>query len=92
MNWHAVRAIYRFEMARALRTLGQSVVSPVISTSLYFVVFGAGIWFLFKLFGQTPRPEEHGPQADKPIRTAGITPAPSTQRGPDASPQPQPAE
>jgi ABC-2 type transport system permease protein len=43
MNLHAVRAIYRFEMARALRTLLQSIVSPVISTSLYFVVFGAAI-------------------------------------------------
>ncbi|MDR5739850.1 MULTISPECIES: ABC transporter permease [unclassified Caballeronia] len=43
MNLHAVRAIYRFEMARAGRTLMQSIVSPVISTSLYFVVFGAAI-------------------------------------------------
>jgi ABC-2 type transport system permease protein len=43
MNIHAVRAIYRFEMARAGRTLLQSIVSPVISTSLYFVVFGAAI-------------------------------------------------
>ncbi len=43
MNLHAVRAIYRFEMNRTLRTLLQSVVSPVISTSLYFVVFGAAI-------------------------------------------------
>jgi ABC-2 type transport system permease protein len=43
MNVHAVRAIYRFEMARAGRTLLQSLVSPVISTSLYFVVFGAAI-------------------------------------------------
>ncbi|MFN3296322.1 ABC transporter permease [Caldimonas sp.] len=43
MNWYAIHAIYRFEMARALRTLGQSVASPVISTSLYFVVFGAAI-------------------------------------------------
>jgi ABC-2 type transport system permease protein len=43
MNLHAVRAIYRFEMSRALRTLLQSIVSPVISTSLYFVVFGAAI-------------------------------------------------
>ena len=42
-NWHAVRAIYGFEMARAWRTLMQSIVSPVISTSLYFVVFGAAI-------------------------------------------------
>ncbi|SAK78437.1 ABC-2 type transporter [Caballeronia hypogeia] len=43
MNLYAVRAIYRFEMARAGRTLMQSIVSPVISTSLYFVVFGAAI-------------------------------------------------
>ena len=43
MNVHAVIAIYRFEMARAFRTVFQSIVSPVISTSLYFVVFGAAI-------------------------------------------------
>ena len=43
MNLHAVRAIYGFEMARAWRTLMQSIVSPVLSTSLYFVVFGAAI-------------------------------------------------
>jgi ABC-2 type transport system permease protein len=43
MNLHAVRAIYRFEMARTRRTLMQSVISPVISTSLYFIVFGAAI-------------------------------------------------
>jgi ABC-2 type transport system permease protein len=42
-NLYAVRAIYKFEMARTGRTLLQSVVSPVISTSLYFVVFGAAI-------------------------------------------------
>ncbi|MBC7699837.1 ABC transporter permease [Aquabacterium sp.] len=43
MNWHAVKAIYAFEMARTRRTLMQSIISPVISTSLYFVVFGAAI-------------------------------------------------
>ena len=43
MNVHAIRAIYSFEMARTWRTLLQSIVSPVISTSLYFVVFGAAI-------------------------------------------------
>jgi ABC-2 type transport system permease protein len=43
MNLYAVRAIYRFEMARAFRTLMQSIISPVISTSLYFIVFGAAI-------------------------------------------------
>ena len=43
MNWHGVKAIYRFEMARTFRTLMQSLASPVISTSLYFVVFGTAI-------------------------------------------------
>ena len=43
MNVHAIQAIYRFEMARTRRTLMQSIISPVISTSLYFVVFGAAI-------------------------------------------------
>src|SRR5690242_19466157 len=43
MNIHGVRSIYRFEMARWFRTLTQSIVSPILSTSLYFVVFGAAI-------------------------------------------------
>lgn len=43
MNWHAIRAIYRFEMSRTRRTLMQSIASPVLSTSLYFVVFGSAI-------------------------------------------------
>jgi ABC-2 type transport system permease protein len=43
MNLHGIRAIYRFEMARTFRTLTQSIASPVLSTSLYFVVFGAAI-------------------------------------------------
>jgi len=43
MNLRAVRAIYKFEMNRARRTVAQSIVSPVISTSLYFVVFGAAL-------------------------------------------------
>lgn len=43
MNLHAIRAIYRFEMARTFRTLLQSIVSPVVSTALYFVVFGSAI-------------------------------------------------
>jgi ABC-2 type transport system permease protein len=42
-NWHGIGAIYRFEMARTFRTLTQSIASPVLSTSLYFVVFGAAI-------------------------------------------------
>src|SRR5262249_9219881 len=43
MNLRAVQAIYLFEMSRTARTLLQSIVSPVVSTSLYFVVFGAAI-------------------------------------------------
>ena len=43
MNWYGIKAIYKFEMARTRRTLFQSIVSPVMSTSLYFVVFGAAI-------------------------------------------------
>jgi ABC-2 type transport system permease protein len=43
VNLHAIRAIYKFEMARTGRTLVQSILSPVISTSLYFVVFGSAI-------------------------------------------------
>ena len=43
LNVYAIRAIYAFEMARTRRTLMQSIISPVISTSLYFVVFGAAI-------------------------------------------------
>jgi len=43
MNAHAIRAIYHFEMARTFRTLMQSIAAPVLSTALYFVVFGAAI-------------------------------------------------
>ena len=43
LNHHGIWAIYRFEMARALRTLWQSLVTPVITTALYFVVFGGAI-------------------------------------------------
>jgi ABC-2 type transport system permease protein len=42
-NRHGIWAIYKFEIARSLRTLVQSLVTPVITTSLYFVVFGAAI-------------------------------------------------
>ena len=43
MNTHAIQAIYRFEMARTWRTVTQSIISPVLSTALYFVVFGSAI-------------------------------------------------
>ena len=51
MNFHAVKAIYKFEMQRTLRTVVQSVVSPVLSTSLYFVVFGSAIGSHMKEIG-----------------------------------------
>ena len=43
MNFNSIKAIYKFEMARALRTIMQSIIAPVVSTSLYFIVFGAAI-------------------------------------------------
>jgi ABC-2 type transport system permease protein len=43
MNYHAIKAIYKFEMKRTFRTLMQSIASPVLSTSLYFIVFGSAI-------------------------------------------------
>ena len=43
MNWHAVKAIYRTELARMMRPVVQSIIAPVLSTSLYFVIFGAAI-------------------------------------------------
>lgn len=43
MNWQAIRAIFIFELSRTRRTLMQSIVSPVVSTCLYFVVFGSAI-------------------------------------------------
>ena len=43
LNLHAIGAIYRFEMARTFRTLAESIIAPVLTTSLYFVVFGAAI-------------------------------------------------
>jgi ABC-2 type transport system permease protein len=43
MNFHAIRAIYHFEMSRTFRTIGESILSPVLSTSLYFIVFGSAI-------------------------------------------------
>ena len=54
MNLFAIRAIYRFEMARAGRTVLQSLVSPVISTSLYFIVFGAAIGSRIQQVGGVP--------------------------------------
>jgi ABC-2 type transport system permease protein len=54
MNLHAVRAIYRFEMARTFRTLVQSILTPVLTTSLYFVVFGSAIGSRMTEIGGVP--------------------------------------
>ena len=54
MNLHAIRAIYRFEMARTFRTLVQSILTPVLTTSLYFVVFGSAIGSRMTEIGGVP--------------------------------------
>ena len=54
LNWHAIVAIYQFEMHRAVRTLWQSVVAPVLTTSLYFIVFGAAIGSKMSVVGGVP--------------------------------------
>ena len=57
--------------------------APAVGASLlafivvYFIVFGAGVWFLFRLFGQPPHVAEEGPEEMEPIRTSGITPGPA---------------
>ena len=53
-NLYGIWAIYRFEMARALRTLWQSIVTPVITTALYFVVFGGAIGSRMQEVGGVP--------------------------------------
>lgn len=54
MNLHAVKAIYQFEMARTFRTLVQSILAPVLTTSLYFVVFGSAIGSRMTEIGGVP--------------------------------------
>src|SRR3954453_13732148 len=54
MNVHGIWAIYKFEMARAIRTLWQSLITPVITTSLYFIVFGAAIGSRMSEVGGVP--------------------------------------
>jgi cytochrome d ubiquinol oxidase subunit I len=56
------------------------IAAPAVAASLiafvvvYFTVFGAGIWYLLKLFRKPPTAAEQGPRSDQPVRTAGITP------------------
>ena len=54
MNLHGIRALYGFEMARTFRTLAQSIATPVLSTSLYFIVFGAAIGSRMQPIGGVP--------------------------------------
>ena len=54
MNVYAVKAIYRFEMARTFRTLVQSIGAPVLTTSLYFMVFGSAIGSRMSQIGGVP--------------------------------------
>jgi cytochrome bd ubiquinol oxidase subunit I len=74
------------------------IAAPALVTSLtlfvtvYFVVFGAGIWYLFRLFRHPPLPQETGVESEPPIRTAGITPAPSVNPDRVRDARPQPAE
>lgn len=71
--------------------------APALATSLamfivvYFLVFGAGTWYLFKLFGRTPLPQETGPEREPPLRSSGITPAPGVAPDRVAAARPQPA-
>jgi cytochrome d ubiquinol oxidase subunit I len=71
--------------------------APAVGASLtgfvlvYFIVFGAGVLYLFKLFSQPPHPAEHGPEDGEPIRTAGITPGPP-QRHHRHEPDPRPQQ
>ncbi|WP_149536585.1 cytochrome ubiquinol oxidase subunit I [Siccirubricoccus phaeus] len=68
------------------------IAAPALAASLaafivvYFCVFGAGMWYLFRLFAHPPEAQESGAESEPPIRTAGITPAPQV-----AAPQAQPA-
>ena len=73
------------------------IAAPAVLTSLvmfmtvYFVVFGAGIWYLFRLFRHPPMQDEHGVESEPPTRTAGITPAPHAEAGRGGGLRPQPA-
>ena len=74
------------------------IAAPAVLTSLvlfmavYFVVFGAGIWYLFRLFRHPPEAQESGVESEPPIRTAGITPAASANPDRVHDARPQPAE
>ena len=88
-----------FTVYGLLRTVDSvsPIAGPPVAASLaafavvYFVVFGAGIWYLLRLFRQPPHAGEAGPPRNRPVRTAGITPAPAMTDRADG-PRPEPAE
>ena len=57
--------------------------APAVATSLlafiavYFIVFGAGIFYILRLMSHSPHPGEEGPERDQPVRAAGLTPSPA---------------
>ena len=83
MNVHAVAAIYRFEMARTWRTLTQSIVSPVLSTALYFVARKAGRGLLFRYGRFLHVTPERLEQAERWVNRHGalaVCPAPQDEK------------
>ena len=71
----------------AVGAVGASLLAFIV---IYFVVFGAGVFYILRLMGKGPQPGEPGVRAEGPIRTAGITPAP--QVAASGTQRPQPAE
>ena len=67
MNTHAIGAIYRFEMARTWRTITQSIISPVLSTALYFVVFGSAIGSRIEKIGERQLRRVHRARPDHAV-------------------------
>ena len=75
MNLPGVLAIYKFEMHRFARTLWTGLAVPVITTSLYFIVFGAGLLFILRLMARPPGPTEgQAPLAGVQMHGVAVTP------------------
>ena len=73
--------------------LGEALAASLAAfVAVYFIVFGAGIWYLFRLFGHAPGAHEEGPRGHEAVRTAGITPSPSVRRPGGADGRPDLAE
>ena len=81
--------------ADSVAPIGQPGVAASLAVFIvvYFVVFGAGIWYLFRLFGQAPQPHQPGVPQGEVVRTAGITPGPAlVDSAPAAGLAPKPAD